>query len=123
LINISFSETVSFKDDNGVVKVDGYLNHEAYGEYVETTYQYDFYYLEYVDENGGTQLNSTRMYVVPTIINRTYKLTSGGQKELISEEKEVAEEGVYIRTTTINKLFSDTNKLLNGEPIDEKGVN
>lgn len=121
--NDGYSKPVSFEDEGGVVKVTAYLNSEAYGEYVETTYQYDFYYLEYVDENGGTQLNSTRMYVIPTIIKRTYKLTPGGQKELINEEKETAEDGVYIRTTTINKLFSDTNKLLKGEPIDEKGVN
>ena len=121
--NDGYSKPVSFESDGGVVKVTGYLNSETYGEYVETTYRYDFYYLEYVDENGGSQLNSTRMYVVPTIIKKTYKLTSGGQKELISEEKETAEDGVYIRATTINKLFSDTKKLLNGEPIDEKGVN
>lgn len=108
------------------VQVTTYLSDAAYGEYVETIYHYNFYYLEYVDENGGTpQLNSTRMYVIPTITKNVYKLTSGGQKELLEDKSKVekAEEGVYIRTTTINKLFSDTNKLLNGEPIDEKGVN
>ncbi len=109
------------------VQVTTYLSEAAYGEYVETVYTYDFYYLEYVDENGtnAPQLNSTRMYVIPTVTKNVYKLTSGGQKELIEDKSkvEVAEDGVYIRTTTINKLFSDTNKLLNGEPIDEKGVN
>ena len=112
------------KDGDGTVKVTRHLPMETYGQYVETTYLYDFYYLEYVDNSGNTpQLNSTRMYVVPTIIKRTYKLTSGGQKELIEEKTEKAEEGVYIRTTAINKLFSDTNKLLRGEEIDAKGVN
>ena len=33
-----------------------------------------------------------------------------------------SEVGVYIRTTTINKIFSDTNKLLNGEAIDADWV-
>ena len=122
--NDGYSKPVDFEDKNGLVQVKTYLPVATYGEYVETTYRYDFYYLEYVDENGNaTQLNLTRMYVVPTIIERTYKLTSNGQKELINEEVKPAEEGVYIRTTTINKLFSDTNKLLKGEPIDEKGVN
>ena len=123
--NDGYSKPIGYEDSNGTVKVTLYLPIAAEGEYVETTYRYDFYYLEYVDESNGNapQLNSTRMYVVPTIIKRTYKLTSGGQKELINEVEEVAEEGVYIRTTTISKLFSDTNKLLNGEPIDEKGVN
>ena len=122
--NDGYSKPIDFEDKNGLVQVKTYLPVATYGEYVETTYQYDFYYLEYVDENGNaTQLNPTRMYVVPTIIEKTYKLTSNGQKELINEEVKTAEEGVYIRTTTINKLFSDTNKLLNGELIDGKGVN
>ena len=122
--NDGYSKPVDFENKNGLVQVKTYLPVATYGEYVETTYQYDFYYLEYVDENGNaTHLNLTRMYVVPTIIERTYKLTSNGQKELINEEVKAAEEGVYIRTTTINKLFSDTNKVLNGELIDEKGVN
>ena len=124
--NDGFKKPLEYKDNgNGTVKVTKYLPVEAYGEYVEKTYRYDFYYLEYVDENSGNvpQLNSTRMYVVPTITETTYKLTSDGQKEVISAETNTAEEGVYIRTTTINKLFSDAKKLLNEEDIDDKGVN
>ena len=85
--NDGYSKPIGYEDSNGTVKVTLYLPIEAEGEYVETTYRYDFYYLEYVDESNGNtpQLNSTRMYVVPTIIKRTYKLTSGGQKELINE--------------------------------------
>ena len=123
--NDGFKKPLEYEDSgNGTVKVTSYLPVAAYGEYVEKTYHYDFYYLEYVDEtSGNTQLNSTRMYVVPTITETTYKLTSDGQKEVISVETNTAEEGVYIRTTTINKLFSDAKKLLNGEPIDDKSVN
>jgi len=122
--NDGYKKPLEYKDEGGVVKVTKYLPVAAYGEYVETTYRYDFYYLEYVDENSGhVQLNSTRMYVVPTITKTTYKLTSDGQKEQIKQEIDTAEDGVYIRTTTISKLFSDTEKVLNGEAIDEKGVN
>lgn len=125
--NDGYDKPIGFENSGtDTVKVTTYLSEAAYGEYVETIYKYDFYYLEYVDETGATepQLNSTRMYVVPTITKNVYKLYSNGQKELIeSPPPETAEEGVYIRTTVINKLFSDTNKLLNGELIDEKGVN
>ena len=122
--NDSYKKPLEYKDDGGVVKVTKYLPVATYGEYVEVTYHYDFYYLEYVDEETGQkQLNSTRMYVVPTITQTTYKLTSDGQKEVLSQEINTAEEGVYIRTTNISKLFSDAKKVLNGEPIDEKGVN
>ena len=50
-------------------------------------------------------------------------MISGGEKELIETTTERAEVGVYIRTATIDKLFSDTHKLLNGEAIDTMGVN
>ncbi|MBR7161592.1 MAG: hypothetical protein IKD07_04175, partial [Clostridia bacterium] len=125
--NDGYDKPSEFKNSGkDTVEVTKYLPVETYGEYVETTYHYDFYYLEYVDENGmNPQLNSTRMYVVPTIKTNVYKLSSNGQKELLEDKSDVetAESGVYIRTTTINKLFSDTEKLLKGEPIDEKGVN
>ena len=63
------------------------------------------------------------MYVIPTITTNTYRITSGGEKELLDTEVNRAEEGVYIRTATIDKLFSDTHKLLAGEEIDTMGVN
>lgn len=111
----------------GTVKPDTFLPTAAYGEYQETTYSYEFYdlYDEYVDYNGNTvrQKNSTYMYIVPTTIVKTYKLVSNGEKELIRTETERAEEGVYIRCATIDKLFSDTHKLLNGETIDTMGAN
>ena len=117
-----------FEDSgDGTVKVKLYLKDTAVGEYVESTYVYEFYdlYDTYVNANGEevTQLNPTYMYIVPTVIERTYSLTSNGEKALISETKTTAEEGVYIRVATINKLFSDTHKLLRGEEIDHMGVN
>ena len=114
---------------NGTVKVkDGfYLPDTATGEYVETTHIYEFYDMfdTYKNANGEevTQLNSTYMYVVPSTITKVYRLTSGGEKVLVSEETARAEEGVYIRIATINKLFSDTHKLMRGEQIDKMGVN
>ncbi|MBQ2988357.1 MAG: DUF4340 domain-containing protein [Clostridia bacterium] len=112
---------------NGTVKPNLYLKDTASGEYVETTYIYEFYdmYDTYVNANGETvtQLNPTYMCVVPSKIIRVYSLTSNGERELLSEEMAEAEAGVYIRTATINKLFSDTHKLLRGEQIDKMGVN
>ena len=112
---------------NGTVQVSLYLPETATGEYVETTYIYEFYDMfdTYVNVNGETvtQLNSTYMCVVPSKITRVYSLTSNGEKTLISENPVKAEEGVYIRTATINKLFSDTHKLLRGEQIDKMAVN
>ena len=111
----------------GTVKVTLHLPEGTTGEYTETTYVYEFYnlYDRYVNANGETveQLNPTYTYVLPSIITRTYKLGSNGEKELLTEEKNPAEEGVYIRTATINKLFSDTDKLMKGEAIDKMGVN
>ncbi len=112
---------------DGTVKVTTFLPKTAHGEYTETTYSFDFYdiYDEYVDAAGNEvrQLNATYMYVLPATTTKTYRLDSEGGKELISEKTEKAETGVYIRTATIDKLFSDTNKLLNGEEIDTMGVN
>lgn len=126
--NDGYLKPNGFEDSGqGTVKVNLYLKETATGEYVETTYVYEFYdmYDRYVNANGETveQLNSTYMYVVPSIVTRVYSLSSNGERELISEETSSAEVGVYIRTATINKLFSDTHRLLRGEQIDEMGLN
>lgn len=117
-----------FEDSgSGTVKINLYLSETATGEYVETQHIYEFYdlYDKSVGANGEAveQLNPSYMYVVPSVITRVYTLESGGEKTLKSEEKDTASEGVYIRTATINKLFSDTHKLLRGEQIDKMGVN
>lgn len=117
-----------FEDSGkGTVKVTTFLPKTAYGEYKETTYSYEFYdlYDEYTDVAGNEvrQLNPTYMYMVPSTTVKTYRLDSEGGKELISEVTERAEEGVYIRTATLDKLFSDTHNLLDGKEIDTMGVN
>ena len=110
---------------DGTVQVDIYLPEGTIGEYTETTYIYKFYDVFHTYENAAgetvKQLNATYMYVVPTKITRVYSLTSNGERTLLSENEEDgnANSGVYIRTATINKLFSDTHKLLRGEPIDK----
>ncbi len=113
--------------DIGTVKVNTFLPMNAYGAYQETLYTYEIYdlYDQYTDYDGNmvSQMNSTYKYIVPSTEVRTYLLTSGGERELISTETERAELGVYIRTATIEKLFSDTHKLLNGEEIDTMGLN
>lgn len=113
--------------DIGTVKVNTFLPMSAYGEYIETVYSYEVYdlYDEYTDYDGNTirQLNSTYQYIVPITTKNLYRLVSGGEKELINTTVERAEVGVYIRTATLDKLFSDTHKLLNGEPIDTMGLN
>ncbi len=113
--------------DIGTVKVNTFLPNTAYGEYNETTYSYEIYdlYDEYVNYDGETvrSMNSTYKYIVPTTTIKTYRLTSGGERELLNTKIEKAEVGVYIRTAAIEKLFSDTHKLLNGEPIDTMGAN
>lgn len=117
-----------FEDDgNGLVKVTVYLPDNASGEYDETLYEYEIYdlYDEYTDINGNPvrQLNSTYMYVVPTVTTNTYRISANGERELLETTTDRAAEGVYIRTSTIDKLFSDTQKLLNGEEIDTMGAN
>ena len=124
----AMEKPTSFTNDgNGCVKVSTFLPNTTVGEYEETIYEYEFYdlYDEYVDINGNKvkQLNPTYMYVVPTVVTNTYRLSSGGERELLSTNTERAEVGVYIRTASIDKLFSDTNKLLAGEPIDKMGLN
>ncbi len=113
--------------DINTVRVTTFLPMSAYGEYNETVYFYEIYdlYDEYTDYDGNTvrQMNSTYKYIVPSTTTNTYRLTSGGEKELIETETERAEIGVYIRTATLDKLFSDTHKLLNGETIDTMGLN
>jgi hypothetical protein len=113
--------------DLDTVKVTTFLPATAYGEYTETIYSYEIYdlYDQYTDYDGNTvsQMNSTYKYIVPTTTKNVYRLVSNGDKELTDTITERAEVGVYIRTATLDKLFSDTHKLLNGEPIDTMGLN
>ncbi len=111
---------------DGTVKITSFLPMTAYGEYNETVYSYEIYdlYDTYTDYDGNSvsQLNSTYKYVIPSTTTNTYRLTSGGEKELIESTTERAEVGVYIRTAMIDKLFSDTHKFINGDTIDTMGA-
>ena len=126
--NDGMEKPSSFEDDgDGLVKVTVYLPENTRGEYEETLYEYEIYdmYDEYTDIDGNVvrQLNPTYMYVTPTITTNSYRITPDGERELLDTEVSRAQEGVYIRTATIDKLFSDANKLLAGEEIDTMGVN
>lgn len=114
-------------DGKGNVKPTTFLPSTASGTYKETIYSYEIYdlYDKYVNADGVevTQLNPTYMYVIPTTIVNTYRLTTGGEKVLLETETETAKVGVYIRTATIDKLFSDTNKLFRSEEIDTMALN
>ena len=121
--NDGIEKPSSFEDDgNGLVKVTVYLPESASGVYEETIYEYEIYdmYDEYTDIDGNPvkQLNPTYMYVIPTITTNTYRITSGGEKELLDTEVNRAEEGVYIRTATIDKLFSDCLLYTSPSPRD-----
>ena len=113
--------------DLDTVKVTTFLPASAYGEYTETIYSYEIYdlYDEYVNYDGDTvrQMNSTYKYIVPTTTKNIYRLVSNGDKELLETTVERAEVGVYIRTATLDKLYSDTQKLMSGEDIDTMGLN
>ncbi len=114
-------------DKQGNVKTTTFLPDSATGVYKETIYSYEIYdlYDNYVNADGAkvTQLNPTYMYVIPTTTVNTYQLSSGGEKVLLESDVETAKVGVYIRTATMDKLFSDTNKLFRSEEIDTLAVN
>ena len=114
-------------DGKGNVKPTTFLPSTASGTYKETIYSYEFYdlYDQYVNADGEevSQLNPTYMYVVPTTTVNTYRLSTGGEKVLIDTDITTAEVGVYIRTATIDKLYSDTNKLFRSEQIDTMAIN
>ncbi|MBE6655141.1 MAG: hypothetical protein E7608_06770 [Ruminococcaceae bacterium] len=116
----------TYNDNNEVVPT--YLSlTNATAEYSVTTYEYDFYdmYEERVDANGNVTktINQTYMLVVPNSVTRTYRIEADGSRTLLSEDKVEAEKmGSCIRRASVEKLISDTAKLLAGEPIDKWAV-
>lgn len=126
--NDGYEKPSAFENDGkGNVKPTTFLPATASGTYKETIYSYEIYdlYDKYVNADGVevSQLNPTYMYVVPTTTVNTYRLSTGGEKVLLDTDVTTAEVGVYIRTATIDKLFSDTNKLFRGEQIDTMALN
>ena len=116
----------TYNEDNEIVPTYLALK-DATAEYTVTTYEYDFYdmYDEVVDANGNVSklLNQTYMLVVPNAVTRTYRIEADGSRTLLSEDKVAAEKmGSCIRRASVEKLISDTAKLLAGEPIDKWAV-
>jgi hypothetical protein len=96
-------------------------------EYTVTTFEYDFYdmYDEKVNADGSVSklLNQTYMLVVPNSVTRTYRIEADGSRTLIAEDKVAAEKiGSCIRRASVDKLISDSAKLLRGEAIDKWSV-
>ena len=96
-------------------------------EYTVTTFEYDFYdmYDEKVNSDGSVSklLNQTYMLVVPNSVTRTYRIEADGSRTLIAEDKVAAEKiGSCIRRASVDKLISDSAKLLRGEAIDKWSV-
>lgn len=116
-----------YTDDNKLVPT--YLAiTDATAEYTVTTYEYEFYdlYDEVVAADGTVTkvLNQTYMLVVPNSVERTYRIEADGSRTLLSEDKlEMTEKvGSYIRRASVDKLISDTAKVLAGESIDKWAV-
>ncbi len=127
-VNDGYDKPSAFTNDGkGNVKPTTFLPDTASGVYKETIYSYEIYdlYDIYTNADGKevTQLNPTYMYIIPTVTVNTYRIATGGEKVLLESDATTAEVGVYIRTATIDKLFSDTNKLLDGIEIDTLALN
>lgn len=115
-----------YTDDDKLVPV--FINAtDATAEYTSVTYEYKFYnlYSTCKDENGEdmTYLNQTYMLVVPTTTTTVWKINVDGTQTMVSQEfSENDNMGFYIRKVSVEKLISDTHKLLNGIEIDEWAV-
>ena len=116
----------SYNENNEIVPT--YLAiTNATAEYAVVTYEYDFYdmYDEKVNADGSVSkiLNQTYMLVVPNAVTRTYRIEVDGSRTLLSEDRVAAEKlGSCIRRASVDKLLSDSAKLLAGEPIDKWAV-
>lgn len=116
----------TYSEDNEVVPTYLALT-DTTAEYTVTTYEYKFYdlYDEIVAADGTVTsvLNQTYMLVVPNAVTRTYRIEADGSRMLIDEEMAEGDSvGTYIRRVSVEKLISDTAKLLAGESIDKWAV-
>jgi len=113
-------------DSNGHITKWTYLSGSASGEYTRTVYTYNCYDIlyDYTDQNGVTtrRVNQTYCYVVPTTTVYRYRINFDGTHELIDEQTTVSD-GVCMRTSQVDKLFNDSEKLINGIEIDKFGAN
>ena len=92
-------------------------------EYTVEIHTFEFYNLyTTVKNDDGTEterVSQTYMIVVPSVTTTTYTINPDGSRTLKSSVTEKSfENGCRIRTVVIEKLFSDSEKLLNGITID-----
>lgn len=121
-----------FKPKNYKINADGHISNWTYmvgkveAEYVETLYTFKVYDVlyDYTDAGGNTEkrVNQTYCCVVPTVTTYTYRINSDGVRELIGQETEVSD-GLYMRISQIDKLFNDSDKVVDGVEVDRFGAN
>ena len=116
----------TYNEENELV-VSQYLPKSTTGEYTQTFYTYKFYdiYNTVTDANGNEvkQINETFKLSVPSSRSVTYRIETDGSRTVVSETAEEASTGVLIRTQILEKLFSDSQKLLSGIEINRDAVN
>lgn len=113
---------LTYDDDYNVV-ISRFVaaSYNVTAEFAKTVSTYDFYYIyeTYTDAAGKEQkvISQTEMYVVPTVTTIKYEIsTDNGIKE-ISRESVTAEKGMIMRKPAIDKLFEDSDKVIDGIEI------
>lgn len=116
----------TYNEENDLV-VSQYLPQNTTGEYTQTFYTYNIYdiYNTVKDANGNEvkQINQTFKLSVPSSYTKTYRIEADGTRTLIDETSSEASTGMLIRTQILEKLFTDSEKLLSGIEIDRDAVN
>lgn len=113
---------LAYDDDyNVVIRRFVSASYNVTAEYTKTISTYDFYYIyeTYTDADGNEKkvISQTEMYVVPTVTTIKYEIsTETGTKEL-SRETVTAEKGMIMRKPAIDKLFEDSDKVIDGIEI------
>lgn len=113
-------------DANGHLSSWTYLSGEVEAEYTETLYSFGIYDVLYdytaPDGTVSKRVNQTYCCVVPTVTTYTYKIFADGTHELVGQTEEVSD-GLYMRISQIDKLFSDSAKVIQGIEVDRFGAN
>lgn len=96
-------------------------------EYTVSKYGYEIYnmYNEVKNADGTVTktLSQAYMMVVPTVTESVYRIEADGTRTLISSvTSENDGFASVIRKTSIEKLFSDTAKVLAGQSIDRTAI-
>lgn len=116
----------TYNEENDLV-VSQYLPQNTTGEYTQTFYTYNIYdiYNTVKDANGNEvkQINQTFKLSVPSSYTKTYRIEADGTRTLIDETSSEASTGMLIRTQILEKLFTDSEKLLSGIEINRDAVN